>query len=264
MAYISIQHLWKKYGDKVVLENISLDVQKGEFVTIVGASGCGKTTFLKMLLGEESPSKGAFKLEDQEWPNEPDKSRGVVFQRYSVFPHLDALKNVMIALELPQARIVGQLFGRARAEAKQKAIAMLESVGLGNSLHKYPHELSGGMQQRLALAQALIANPAVLLLDEPFGALDPGIRADMHELVLRLHRDLNLTVFMITHDLSEAFKLGTRLLVFDRVRHDPHAPDAYGAKITYDIPLKRKDRMALYELSDIPPLKSLVAHNSVA
>ncbi|HET8705573.1 MAG TPA: ABC transporter ATP-binding protein [Pseudomonadales bacterium] len=264
MSYISIQHLWKKYGDKVVLENISLEVPKGEFVTIVGASGCGKTTFLKMLLGEEAPSKGEFKLEGKSWPNEPDKTRGVVFQRYSVFPHLTVLKNVLIALELPKARLSGRLFGRARADAQEKSIKMLESVGLGQALNKFPHELSGGMQQRLALAQALIANPAVLLLDEPFGALDPGIRADMHELVLRLHRELNLTVFMITHDLSEAFKLGTRLLVFDRVRVDPHAPDAYGAKVTYDIPLKKKDRMALYELADIPPLKSMSALASMA
>jgi len=259
MAYISIQHVWKKYGAKVVLENISLNVQKGEFVTIVGASGCGKTTFLKMLLGEESVSKGSLLLENEPWPSEPDKTRGVVFQRYSVFPHLTALKNVLLALELPRARLSGCLFGFARTQAKLKATAMLESVGLGNALHKYPHELSGGMQQRLALAQALIANPCVLLLDEPFGALDPGIRADMHELVMRLHRELNLTVFMITHDLSEAFKLGTRVLVFDRIRLDPHAPDAYGAKITYDIPLKRQDRMALYELADIPPLRSMAA-----
>lgn len=257
MSYISIQHLWKKYGDKVVLENISVEVQKGEFVTIVGASGCGKTTFLRMLLGEESLSKGIFKLENEEWPSEPDKTRGVVFQRYSVFPHLTALKNVLLALELPKARITGRLFGAARAEAKKKAKEMLESVGLGSALNKYPHELSGGMQQRLALAQALSANPCVLLLDEPFGALDPGIRAEMHELVMRLHRDLNLTVFMVTHDLSEAFKLGTRLFVFDRVRHDPHGPDAYGAKITYDIPLKKKDRHSLNQLTDLPPLRQM-------
>ncbi|MEK1837160.1 MAG: ATP-binding cassette domain-containing protein, partial [Pseudomonas sp.] len=110
-------------------------------------------------------------------------------------------------------------------------------------LDKYPAQLSGGMQQRLAIAQALIMKPRVLLLDEPFGALDPGIRKDMHGLLLELWRETQLTVFMVTHDLSEGFSLGTRLLVFDKVRIDPHAPGAYGARITYDIPLN-SDRRA--------------------
>jgi NitT/TauT family transport system ATP-binding protein len=106
-------------------------------------------------------------------------------------------------------------------------------------LKKFPHELSGGMRQRLAIAQALIRQPRVLLLDEPFGALDPGIRADMHQLILRLWREHQLTVFMVTHDLSEGFYLGTRLWVFDKLRHDPQAPNAYGAGITYDLPVNR-------------------------
>jgi NitT/TauT family transport system ATP-binding protein len=114
---------------------------------------------------------------------------------------------------------------------------MLDRVGLGSALDKYPQQLSGGMQQRLALAQALIMRPRVLLLDEPFGALDPGIRKDMHELLLNLWRESGLTIFMVTHDLKEGFALGSRVLVFDKVRVDPQAPNAYGARITYNIPL---------------------------
>jgi NitT/TauT family transport system ATP-binding protein len=113
---------------------------------------------------------------------------------------------------------------------------MLESVDLGHVKDAMPASLSGGMQQRLALAQALILQPKLLLLDEPFGALDPGTRGDMHELVKRLWRETGMTVFMATHDLREAFALGTRVLTLDKLRHDPHAPEACGAKITYDMP----------------------------
>ena len=235
---IRISRLWKQYGSRVVLENLSLDVHDGEFVSIVGASGCGKTTFFRMLLGEEQPTRGEMTLAGKPWPEEPDIDRGVVFQRYSVFPHLNALANVRLALEAPRARWLGRLFGAARREADEQAMAMLAQVGLADSAQRYPHEMSGGMQQRLALAQSLVARPRILLLDEPFGALDPGIRADMHALMKSLWQQHRFTVFMVTHDIEEGFSLGTRLLVFDRVRHDPQAPDRYGARITYDIPLK--------------------------
>ncbi len=121
---------------------------------------------------------------------------------------------------------------------------MIEAVGLSAAADKYPHELSGGMQQRLAIAQALIKRPRILLLDEPFGALDPGIRADMHQLVLDLWRRYKLTIFMITHDLKEGFYLGTRLWVFDKDRFDPQAPGAFGARITYDMPVGSVDEKA--------------------
>lgn len=235
---IRIRKLWKSYGERVVLENLSLDVQAGEFVSIVGASGCGKTTFFRMLLGEEKPTRGEMLLDGKPWPEEPDADRGVVFQRYSVFPHLTALANVRLTLEAPQARWLGHLFGAARRAADEKAQAMLASVGLADSANKYPHELSGGMQQRLALAQSLVAQPKILLLDEPFGALDPGMRADMHALMKALWKQHRFTVFMVTHDIEEGFYLGSRMLVFDRVRMDPQAPERYGARITYDLPLK--------------------------
>ena len=243
MSYITVKNVWQRYGDHVVLERLNLCVEEGEFCTLVGTSGCGKSTFLRLLLGQERPTKGQLLLQGQPLPAEPDATRGVVFQRYSVFPHLNVLDNVAIALELPRATWTGRLFGHAKREARRQAAEMLERVGLGHALQRYPSQLSGGMQQRLAIAQALIPRPRVLLLDEPFGALDPGIRKDMHVLLRDLWRQTRLTVFMVTHDLAEGFHLGTRLLVFDKTRIDPHAPQAYGACITYDIPLNQ-DRLA--------------------
>ena len=237
MAIIEMKNLWKEYGDQVVLERLNATVREGEFVTVVGASGCGKTTFLKMLLGTESPSRGELLLDGKPLPSEPDESRGIVFQRYSVLNHLTALENVMLGGELQASRWLGISMGKKRKQLRQAALQMLESVGLDHAADKDPHELSGGMQQRLALAQALIKRPRILLLDEPFGALDPGIRADMHKLVLSLWKEQNLTVFMITHDITEGFYLGTRLWVFDKPRLDPQAPNAYGAKVTYDLPV---------------------------
>ncbi len=252
MSAISIKQVWQEYGDQVVLENLDLEVASGEFITMVGASGCGKSTFLRLLLGQETPSRGQLLIDGKPLPPEPGPDRGVVFQRYSVFPHLTVLGNVMLGMELQKAPLIGRLFGGAKREARDKAVAILEKVGLGNSLDKYPHALSGGMQQRLAIAQALVKTPRILLLDEPFGALDPGIRKDMHELLLELWKQTGLTVFMVTHDLSEGFTLGTRLLVFDKTRIDLQAPGAYGARITYDIPLNSDRKAARDAVSALP------------
>jgi NitT/TauT family transport system ATP-binding protein len=240
MARVSVQNLWKTYGDTVVLENLSLEVGEREFVTIVGASGCGKTTFLRMLLGMEQPSRGRLLIDGKPAPREPGPDRGIVFQRYSLFPHLTVLGNLVLGIELRRSRLVGRLFGRRRREAIEQAQRLLEAVGLAGARDRYPSQLSGGMQQRLSIAQSMICEPGILLLDEPFGALDPGITADMHKLILELWSQTAMTVFMITHDIKEGFHLGTRLLVFDKARHDPQAPDAYGARVTYDIPLRRR------------------------
>tara|TARA_R110001592_G_C13182383_1_gene751083 strand:+ start:3544 stop:4326 length:783 start_codon:yes stop_codon:yes gene_type:complete len=248
MSYIEFNQVWKEYPGQVVLERLNASVEEGEFITIVGASGCGKTTFLNMLLGTETHTRGKIILAGSEIAQEPDDSRGIVFQRYSVFPHLSVLENVIVAREFQQSPLLTRLFGKAKQQAMKEAKDLLEAVGLTASENKYPHELSGGMQQRLALAQSLINKPKVLLLDEPFGALDPGIRADMHALVLSLWRKHKLTIFMITHDLKEGFYLGTRLWVFDKVRHDPQAPGAYGAKITYDIPTGQCETEVLEEI----------------
>jgi NitT/TauT family transport system ATP-binding protein len=238
MATVTVQNVWKQFGAHVVLENLRIEVADNEFVTIVGASGCGKTTFLRMLLGTEQPSRGRILIDGKPIRPEPDPARGVVFQRYSLFPHLTVMGNLLLGLELRSSRILGRLFGAARARAKARAESMLEAVGLAAARDRYPAQLSGGMQQRLSIAQAVICEPKILLLDEPFGALDPGITADMHELILKLWRDNGMTVFMISHDIQESFKLGTRLLTFDKLRHDTQDPEAYGASITYDIPLR--------------------------
>ncbi|MBU2886508.1 ABC transporter ATP-binding protein [Gilvimarinus agarilyticus] len=233
---IDIQNVWKRYGDSVILEDINASVKEGEFVTLVGASGCGKSTFLRMLLGTDIPSKGEILLDGKPILDEPDSERGVVFQQYSVFPHMSVLENVTIARAF-EGSVLGFLWGARKRAAREEAMTMLETVGLAHMADRYPDELSGGMRQRLAIAQALILKPRILLLDEPFGALDPGIRADMHKLVLSLWRKHKLTVFMVTHDLAEGFHLGTRLWVFDKLRVDPQAPNSYGAGITYDLPV---------------------------
>ena len=238
MARVTAQGLWKTYDDHVVLENLNLEVADHEFVTIVGASGCGKTTFLKMLLGIETPSKGQLLIDGKPIVPEPNADRGIVFQRYSLFPHLTVLQNVLLGLEFERSRLLGKLFGTSRRNAVVHAKQLLESIGLGSASDKYPAQLSGGMQQRLSIAQSVIRKPKILLLDEPFGALDPGITLDLHKLILELWAANEMTIFMITHDIKESFQLGTRLLVFDKMRHDPQAPDAYGARVTYDLKLK--------------------------
>lgn len=239
MSRVTVDNLFMDYDHTPVLERINLDVESSAFCAIVGASGCGKSTFLRLLLSQEQPSRGAILIDGEPVAPEPTPDRGIVFQRYSVFPHLTVTDNLVMASDFRHARLVGRLFGAARRKARDDVAETLQGIGLWQARDRYPAQLSGGMQQRLAIAQALLMKPKVLLLDEPFGALDPGIRADMHEILLKLWRETKMTVFMVTHDIREAFKLATRVLVFDKVRHDPDHPDAYGATITYDLPLDR-------------------------
>ena len=241
MTQVQVRGVWKEYGDQMVLENINLDVADHAFVSLVGPSGCGKSTFLRMLLSQEQPTKGSILIDGELIPSEPQPDRGVVFQRYSVFPHLTAVENVALGRELEQAPWTGRLFGAARRAALEEAEAMLENVGLISARDKYPSQLSGGMQQRLAVAQALAKKPRILLLDEPFGALDPGIRSDIHDLMLDLWWETKMTVFMVSHDLREAFYLGTRVIAFDRDREDPQDQHRYGARITLDVGLDPAD-----------------------
>jgi NitT/TauT family transport system ATP-binding protein len=188
-----------------------------------------------MLLGQEQPTRGRILLDGQPLPSEPGRDRGVVFQRYSVFPHLTVLGNVLLGKELTASRFAAKLIGSSRRSAIAEARALIAEVGLASSETKFPAQLSGGMQQRLALAQALIMKPKVLLLDEPFGALDPGIRAEIHTLMKRLWHETQMTVVMVTHDMREAFTLATRVIAFERPRDRPEEKIRYGATITKDI-----------------------------
>ena len=235
MSTIEIKDIWQIYDGRVVLEKLNLSIEEGSFVSIVGPSGCGKTTLLRMLMSEEFCTRGSIQFDGTPLPGEPTPERGVVFQRYSVFPHLTVLDNVLLPMELKSARFLGKLFGPRRYDAKEEARAMLDHVGLRHAADFYPAQLSGGMQQRLALAQALMAKPRVLLLDEPFSALDPGTRADIHVLTKRLWEETKMTIVMVTHDISEAFRLGTRVIVLERPTPDDPAK---GARITHDIPVR--------------------------
>ncbi|WP_232492699.1 ATP-binding cassette domain-containing protein [Novosphingobium kaempferiae] len=237
---LSFRDVWVEYGDRIIIEKLDLDIEEGSFVSIVGPSGAGKSSFLRLILGQEGPSRGQILMDGTPLTPECGPDRGVVFQRYSVFPHLSALRNTILGMECEKAPLMGRLFGGAKRAAEAEATEMLTAVGLGHSLDLYPAQMSGGMQQRLAIAQALVKRPRVLLLDEPFGALDPGIRADMHALIRRLWRDYSLTIVMVTHDIREAFSLGTRVLALDKRRHDPHAPHRFGATAVYDLPLRKR------------------------
>ena len=232
MSFVEVRDVWQRYGDRSILERVNVDVAEGEFVSIVGASGCGKSTFLRMLLAEERPARGTIRVAGGPPAREPNRERGIVFQRYSVFPHMTVRDNLVAAEAL--GTFWGMLFGAARRAARARAEAALARIGLNHVADAFPAALSGGMQQRLAIAQAMTARPRVLLLDEPFGALDPGTRLAMHDVLTELRTETGMTVFMVTHDLEEGFKLGDRVLVFDKPRWDPHDPGAYGATITYD------------------------------
>ena len=236
--FLFVDNVTKVYGDNVVLEKVNLKMGQGELCTVVGPSGCGKSTLLRMILGQEQPNAGRV-LVDGEEVGPPCSDRGIVFQRYSLFPHLTVLGNIMAGSKLA--------LGFFEAHSRRKAIAeeamqYLAYVNLAEHAHKYPHELSGGMQQRVAIAQALIKKPKILMMDEPFGALDPGTREAMQVLILKLWHEHQMTVFFVTHDLEEAVYLGTRILVLsqyyqgaslDRPRH------TWGARIVADYPLHR-------------------------
>ncbi|MEM9139907.1 MAG: ATP-binding cassette domain-containing protein [Pseudomonadota bacterium] len=233
MSFVIAEDIHQSYGPRPILERVNVTAEEGEFVSIVGASGCGKSTFLRLLLAQEVPTRGQISVAGAPPATEPGQARGVVFQRYSVFPHMTVRENIVAAESFAASR-TGWIFGAALKAARARADAVLDRIGLAHVAAQYPAALSGGMQQRLAIAQALVAKPRVLLLDEPFGALDPGTRLSMHDFLQDMRAETGMTVFMVTHDLEEGFKLGDRVLVFDKPRWDPQEPEAYGATITYD------------------------------
>jgi NitT/TauT family transport system ATP-binding protein len=232
VSFVTVRDVFQSYDGRPILERVNVDVEEGEFISIVGASGCGKSTFLRLLLAQEQPTRGEIRIAGAEPAPEPGLDRGVVFQRYSVFPHLTVRENLVAGESL--RRPWGRFFGAELQAARARADATLVRIGLDHVAGAYPATLSGGMQQRLAIGQALSARPRILLLDEPFGALDPGTRLAMHDFLSELRTEIGMTIFMVTHDLSEGFKLGDRVLVFDKPRWDPTDPAAYGATITFD------------------------------
>ncbi|MBI4964186.1 MAG: ABC transporter ATP-binding protein [Desulfomonile tiedjei] len=233
-----ISDLYKSYGDKAILDNVDLCVTAGELCTIVGPSGCGKTTLLRIILGEELSSKGEV-LINGEPVGFPGPERGIVYQKYSLFPHLTVLENVMLGKTLSAGFLAGLL---RRNGFREEAMYFLEKVKLSEHWAKFPHELSGGMQQRAAIAQSLIMKPHILLMDEPFGALDPGTREQMQLFLLELWEEFEMTVFFVTHDLEEAVFLGTRIIVLSQYYRDGRhvAPNHRGARIVSDYPLARR------------------------
>ncbi|HLF98700.1 MAG TPA: ABC transporter ATP-binding protein [Methylococcaceae bacterium] len=230
---IHIEDVYKLYDGRRVLDNVDLSVSTGEFCALVGPSGCGKSTLLRLILGQERPTRGQVLIENAP-AGFPDTRRGIVFQKYTLYPHLTVLDNVLLGRRLEQP---WSWLPRVQPRPRDRAAALehLERVRLSDAAHKYPHELSGGMQQRVAIAQALIMKPPVLLMDEPFGALDPDTREELQLFLLELWEREKLTIFFVTHDLEEACFLGTRLLVLSQYYTDDRGDGAQrGGKIVAD------------------------------
>jgi NitT/TauT family transport system ATP-binding protein len=198
-----------------ILNGIDLEIEAGEFVSIVGQTGCGKSTLLRLILAEEKPTSGRVLVGGRE-RLQPDRYCGYVPQRYSLFPDKTVLNNVTFGPEVTGLRALSRLtpIGRKKLrDFREEAMRYLRHTGLMDAdARKYPHQLSGGMQQRVAIAQALIMKPPVLLMDEAFSALDPGTRAGMQRLIHELWRESGTTIVFVTHNTREAVCLGTRII----------------------------------------------------
>jgi len=254
---LHIEDLYKSYGDKVVLDNVDLSVSEGEFCTLVGPSGCGKSTLLRLILGQEAANSGVVHI-DGRAVGVPDTNRGIVFQRYSLFPHMTVLQNVLLGKYVQGKNWLTPW--KSTKEEQDKAMHYLSILRLTDAIDKYPHELSGGMQQRVAIAQALIMNPPILLMDEPFGALDPDTREELQVFILELWEKQNLTIFFVTHDLIEACYLGSRLLVLSQYYTDDRGEGEHvnrGGRIVADHCLK--DVVSSTEVKNSPEFKELIA-----
>ncbi len=224
-------------GPYVALRDINLDVQRGEFVTLIGHSGCGKSTLLNLVAGLTTPTSGVLLLEERELKG-PGPDRGVVFQNHSLLPWLSCLDNVLLAVE----RVFGDT--ETKAQLKARAQAALELVGVGHAVAKRPHEISGGMKQRVGIARALAMEPKMLLMDEPFGALDALTRARLQDELLKIVATTGATVMMVTHDVDEAVLLSDRIVM---MTNGPAA--TIGEVLRVDLPRPR-DRVALAESRD--------------
>lgn len=204
---LEVKNLYKHFaspqGQITALKDINFKVHKREFVCVIGPSGCGKSTLIRILAGLESPSSGQMLL-NGEAVSGPSSDRGMVFQGYTLFPWLSVKRNVMFGLLES---------GHSVKNAEQEALQWIELVGLSRFAESYPHQLSGGMKQRVAIARALANQPKILLMDEPFGALDAQTRAKMQAYLMEIWKNIDITVLFITHDLDEAVYLADRILV---------------------------------------------------
>ena len=235
-SFLSIEKLTQRYpdgkgGEFTVFENASFGIEKGEFVCILGHSGCGKSTIMNILAGLSEPTGGVVKM-DGFAVSGPSLDRGVVFQNYSLLPWLTALKNVTfgVSARFPEW---------SKQQVEDHSIAFLDKVGLsGDAIHRKPSQLSGGMRQRVSIARAFSNKPKLLLLDEPFGALDALTRGTIQEELLKVWSGTDQTVFMITHDIDEAILLADRILL---MTNGPLARVAESVEITIPRPRVRTD-----------------------
>jgi len=207
--YVRIDRVSKRYGDTVAVNNVSLDINKGEIFCLLGGSGCGKTTLLRMLAGFEAPSAGALYIDGQNLAEIPPYERPVnmMFQSYALFPHMSVAANVAFGLEQERLK---------RAEINRRVAEILEIVKLGDYAKRKPHQLSGGQRQRVALARALVKRPKLLLLDEPLGALDRKLREHTQFELISIQEKLGVTFVVVTHDQEEAMTLSSRVGVMNR------------------------------------------------
>jgi NitT/TauT family transport system ATP-binding protein len=225
---ICIQDVVVEYGQqgkppKRILNGVSLDIRPGEFISIVGQTGCGKSTLLRLVLAEEMPTGGQV-LVNGNPRKQPDRRCGYVPQKYALFPDRTVLENITFGLEVTEIGFLGGFSAAKRGRRRQfqaDALGYLRRMGLKESdATKYPHQLSGGMQQRVAIAQALIMRPKILLMDEAFSALDPGTRAGMQRLIKELWRETGTTILFVTHNPREAVMLATRVIALGRTGGD--------------------------------------------
>lgn len=223
---LEISKVHHRFTDKPVLHDINLQVGRGQFVALVGPSGCGKSTLLRAILGTDPPTTGSV-IADKKEITGPSRDVGIVYQQYSLYPFLTSKGNVALGPKLDKTTPVFRLFRpfswrNLRRQQHEEATTLLSKVGLKKCLDSYPQQLSGGMRQRVAIAQAVIMQPKILLLDEPFGALDEATREDLQRMLLRLRRE-NMearnasreppyTVIVVTHELNEAFYLADRVI----------------------------------------------------
>ncbi|WP_407492461.1 ABC transporter ATP-binding protein [Pseudooceanicola sp. MF1-13] len=234
--FLSVEHLTQKFpdgqgGDMTVFEDATFGVEKGEFVCILGHSGCGKSTIMNILSGLAEPTSGVVKMDGYEVSG-PSLDRGVVFQNYSLLPWLTALRNVMFGVKARHP-------DWTKAQVAEHSEKYLSMVGLeGDAIHRKPSQLSGGMRQRVSIARAFANQPKLLLLDEPFGALDALTRGTIQEELLKIWSETKQTVFMITHDIDEAVLLADRILL---MTNGPLARVAESVEITIERPRNRTE-----------------------